>query len=553
MKRYLQPAYVVPALLVVFLLLITTAAAGKSATYDESVHLFSGWRILTEGDFATNHEHPPLMKVLGALPLVLMDLAPPTTELRREVDKWQAAHEFVFHVNDGDRVLAAARFPIAVLAVVMAWVVYRLAASWFGAAAGMAALALVVFDPNILAHAGIVTTDLGMTAMTVFNLAAFSAWLKEPTRPRLVLSGILFGLALLTKFTAVLLAPMLALVGALYIYLDKKSRPGRWRDLLVGLAVVAGIGLVVLNMGYAFRGTFSSLRDFTPESERFTRMAAGPLGALPLPVPLEYVGGFDHAEAGGQRWWSYLFGEYSMTGWRHYYLAALAAKTTLPLLLLAALGMAFWSRIPRGGGNAVKPADALLSQIPVLVLLFAFTISGNLKNIGLRYILPVYPFLCILGGMATRLRFRGSHLLWGLVVWQAAIGLWMYPDYLTFFNLMVGGPTRGVEVLLDSNLDWGQDLKGLGEFIEEKGINEIYVDYFGRSCMSYYGVKSTPEFQGGWIAVSATQLKGVYDDRRDRYRFLWDREPEAVIGGSIFVYNVERPAGWEGKRQAVED
>ncbi|HET9480585.1 MAG TPA: hypothetical protein VFP98_02425, partial [Candidatus Polarisedimenticolia bacterium] len=104
----------------------------------------------------------------------------------------------------------------------------------------------------------------------------------------------------------------------------------------------------------------------------------------------------------------------------------------------------------------------------------------------------------------------------------------------------------------DSNLDWGQDLKGLGRYIKEKRIDRIYVDYFGRACLKYYGVTSTPDFEGGAIAVSATNLKGVYSDDKDRYRFLWSRPPVAVIGGSIFVYDAPRPDGWRPKPGALE-
>ena len=121
----LTPPRCAAALLVIFFLLVTTAAARKSATYDESVHIYSGWRILTAGDFSTNHEHPPLMKALAAIPLLFMHVNPPRSEVRREVDEWSVAHEFVYHVNDGDRILAAARLPITLLATLLAYVMYR--------------------------------------------------------------------------------------------------------------------------------------------------------------------------------------------------------------------------------------------------------------------------------------------------------------------------------------------------------------------------------------------------------------------------------------------
>lgn len=525
-------SYTAAGLLIFFFLLATTAARGKSATYDESVHLYSGWRILTAGDFTTNHEHPPLMKAIAASPLLAMDVRPPEGRIAREVDQWQVSHEFVYHVNDGDRLLAAGRLPITLLATLMLWVVWRWASETLGPMAGVAALALLAFEPNILAHSGQITTDLGMTAFAVFTVGSFLVLLRRRSRGWLVGTGVLLGLALLVKFTAVLLVPVLAAIGVLAVILDGR---GRWAELIRSFAIVCAIALAVLNAGYGFGGTFSDLKEFTPESERFTNYAGSWIGSVPLPVPVEYVRGFDHAEAGGQKWWNYLFGRYSDKGWHEYYLIALAVKTPLPLLVLALAAIA----------TQPKAREVLLPAVPVVLILAAFTLSGNLKNIGLRYILPVYPFLCLIAASMVRVRPDRRWVVAALVVCQAAVGLWIYPDYLTFFNLLVGGPSHGHEVLLDSNLDWGQDLKGLGEYIRRRGIDTIYVDYFGRSCRNYYGVRSTPDFQGGLIAVSATNLMGVYSDDRTRYRFLSSRKPEAIIGGSIFVYDVPRPSDWK--------
>ncbi|HEY3175809.1 MAG TPA: glycosyltransferase family 39 protein [Candidatus Polarisedimenticolia bacterium] len=544
------------ALLVLFFLTVTIAVSTKSATYDESVHIFSGWRILTAGDFATNHEHPPLMKALAAIPVALSGAAPPKAAMRREVDEWNVSHDFVYHANDGDRMLARTRLPVALLATLLAWALYRYAAAAFGPAAALVALALLVSEPNILAHSGLVTTDLGITALTFFTFAAFVTWLRTRASAWLYGTGLLFGLALLTKFTAILLAPILILTGAIHAWMEGTKRRG---DLARAPAVIGLVGLFVLNLGYGFSGSFSSLRSFPPESETFRARAAGPFGGLPLPLPVEYVRGYDHAEAGGQLWWAYLFGEHSRTGWRHYYLAALAVKTPLPLLAMALAGLLLCPRAagsPRqgaAGAAAIRPADALLPVAPILVYLAAFTLSGNLKNIGLRYILPLYPFLCLMAALAARAlwsRIRARRAIIALTAWQLLVAAWMYPDYLTFFNLTVGGPSHGAEVLLDSNLDWGQDLKGLGRYIKDHRIERIYVDYFGRACKRYYGVTSTPDFTGGWIAVSATNLRGVYADDKERYRFLWDLTPAARIGGSIFVYDVPRPEGWTPKSVA---
>jgi hypothetical protein len=131
-----------------------------------------------------------------------------------------------------------------------------------------------------------------------------------------------------------------------------------------------------------------------------------------------------------------------------------------------------------------------------------------------------------------------------LLFWMAA-GAWViYPDHLTYFNEAAGGPRGGRWWLLDSNLDWGQDLKGLGAWIRSHDAKKIFVDYFGTACPRYYGVASDRDFEGGLLAVSATHLGGVYRDDRTRYDFLAGVKPIAVIGRSIDVYDVPRPPGW---------
>jgi len=319
---------------------------------------------------------------------------------------------------------------------------------------------------------------------------------------------------------------------------------GRWLHLLVSLTVIAIVALLVLNLAYGFDRTFTSLRGMKLESEVFRARAAGPLGSIPLPLPAPFVQGYAHAEAGGQRWWSYLMGEHSMNGWRSYYLVALLVKTPIPLLLLALAGLTLWRR-----AGVLTGRNVALFALAPLLMLAAFTFSGNLKNIGVRYVLPVYPFLCLFGGIGATALWR-SRPPWGkaavviLLVWAGSAEALIYPDHLAYFNEIAGGPEGGRWWLLDSNLDWGQDLKGLGSWMRANGVETIFLDYFGRACPRYYGVRSTNDFEGGWIAVSATNLAGVYRDDKSRYDFLRGVRPVASIGHSILVFNVARPAKW---------
>jgi len=179
----------------------------------------------------------------------------------------------------------------------------------------------------------------------------------------------------------------------------------------------------------------------------------------------------------------------------------------------------------------------------------AFTLSGSLKNIGLRYVLPVYPFLCLFGALGAVALWRlkpaaGRVAAAALLVWAVTAEARIYPDHLAYFNEIAGGPDGGRWWLLDSNLDWGQDMKGLGAWIHAHGGPKIFVDYFGRACARAYGVESTKDFEGGFIAISATNLEGVYREERGRYDFLAGIAPVATLGHSILVYDVPRPPGW---------
>lgn len=568
---------------VLYVALSWTASTTKSATFDEAVHLLSGYRILTEGDFAFNHEHPPLMKTLAAAPLAVTGSAVPLESWRylRERDQWPLAHRWLYHANDGDRLLGQARLQVALVGALLGLAVFftARAAAGGGAAGGeegtlrgvltsAGALALLLFavEPNLLAHGSLVTTDLGMSAFYFAGAAAFWRYLATRRAGWLAAAGVLYGLDMAAKFTGVLLGPVMAVMGAAWILSRPPAPPeerrpaasktreirwglargGPWLHLILSLAFILAVALLVLGALYGFEGFLEPLRERHHESDRFQELAAGPLGAVPLPLPSQFVAGFDHAEAGGEVWPSYLMGEFSGTGRREYYLVALAVKTSLPLAILALLGLALGGRA--GAGARTR---WILLVLPPGLLLAVFTFSANLKNIGLRYVLAVYPFLCVLGGLGAVALLRGrwrwgpafaALLCLGAVAGEAAI----YPDHLAYFNVAAGGPDSGRWWLVDSNLDWGQDLKGLGRWMKDNDVPSIYLDYFGRACPRYEGIHTEEEFGGGWIAVSATNLVGVYrPGERDRYDFLMSREPEASIGHSILIWNAPRPEDWK--------
>jgi hypothetical protein len=276
-----------------------------------------------------------------------------------------------------------------------------------------------------------------------------------------------------------------------------------------------------------------------------------------------FAEGFFINQAQSQERRAFLMGQFSDTGWWYFFPLAVLIKTPLSLLALAAAGVAVW----RGGRSdaAASRRDGGLTLTFLLVPVLGFLVPPMLThlNIGLRHVLTIYPFLIMLAaaGMAgVRQRWPGQ----APVIVAVAGALWLFeygrafPHPLAFFNTLIGGPAHGAEYLVDSNLDWGQDLKGLKAWMDERRVPEINLAYFGSADPAYYGIRARylngalpyvrndqvrPPSLPGYVAVSATLESGALapDSGRDAYWGLRQLEPVAVIGYSIKVYWVDRP------------
>jgi hypothetical protein len=252
---------------------------------------------------------------------------------------------------------------------------------------------------------------------------------------------------------------------------------------------------------------------------------------------------------------AYLMGQVSTDGFLSYFPVAFAVKTPLPIVIL--LIASLWA-IWRGG---VDRRQALFLLIPAVVY-FAAAVASRM-NIGLRHILPIYPFLYVLiGGVAAWLWRRSRRFarvgLAALAVWYVASNVWIYPDYLAYFNESVGGPDNGYKILLDSNLDWGQDLKGLKLWMDRHQVKNIQLLEFGYSDAEYYGIDAVflpgswmvydppatrPAEKPRYVAASASILYSPFligpkakVDFTKRFRSI---KPIAKIGYSIFVYKAD--------------
>lgn len=575
------PLWLATALLLLMFGLSVHSLAGKAPTMDEQGFLVRGLGYVRDENRWMRVGHPAGLNALNAMLLKDDDA------VRLPVDdpSWQTtafhrpAELFLWEIgNDVAHVMFLARLPTVWLGMVLAAIIGRFAtqlahlahrkrtlARW----SGLLALLVVALDPNILAHTRLVTTDLGLTAAVV--LATYLLWraLRDPSWGRAALAGAGFGLLANTKFTAGLFVPLFALVifiGVIAQWRAQWRAQRRFPGAMVAHLLIAYPLAAFLTLWAAYGFEIGALPQELPA---FSTLLGG--RTLPLAHYLDQL-----ADIGGRMTKptpAFLLGELSTGGWWYYFPVALLLKTPLPTLLLLALATAA-TLLPRKPAPAPPAAltaiDAAALLVPPLGY-FAFSITTDI-NIGYRHILVVVPFIALIAArqlpywMAVRGRFgRITRPLIPLcATWLVILTLWIAPHFLAYFNAFAGGPDGGYRALVDSNLDWGQDLTGLADWMTHNDADHVYLSYFGEARPDYYGIAYTglpsfpprlmnPQAQPllpddpapGLYAISATNLQGVLFENPDLLAWFRDREPMDTIGHSIFLYDVPargRPA-----------
>jgi hypothetical protein len=488
-----------------------------SQTYDEPSHIASGMEWLVSGTYTYDGaQHPPLTRVLAALG--------PYSRGARSFGKINEIYEGDLILDQGfeyRRRLFLARLgelPFLILLCVAAW---KWGRRLLGEAGGALTVLLVVTNPNILAHAGLATTDIGITATMAAALYSYVNWTGDRTRRNAIWFGVWMALATLTKFSALPFIGLTILLAELWRWHVARSKRETWGFPPSQLGVSVVVGLLVLWAGYRF--------SFGPTHP----------GGVSVPAPSLFHGlgtVIGHASRGHA---AFLLGETSTTGWWYYFPVALVVKTPLPLLVLGLIGIV--ATVP------LLRRRELESVVPlwVFVAVMAVAMAANV-DIGIRHILPIYPFLALLGARgAIELwaRANSTRVVRGITAAIAASSLLVvvraHPDHLAYFNPLAGAnPDR---VLVDSNLDWGQDLYRLADVVKRMGIDSIRVAYFGSADMQWAGVPNARRLEAneratGWIAASRTNLAGVFVG--PAYRWLFDYELVGRIGPSLLLFRV---------------
>jgi hypothetical protein len=516
-------AAAVAALVFLSVYLVRDHTRDDSLSADEPVHILSGWLEVSGRNAIVNIEHPPVAKMLAGLALHSVPGMPPApANVPMGARFTEYGHAFLFQNSvSPDAIAAAARAPFLGVLALLLLMVFAGAAVRYGPAAALFALALVALDPNFVAHAGVVHTDVGAALGFLAAVLAAEAARRRPTALRLAAASLALGLALATKFSAILLLPILLLQSL--IAARREARPGRAATLAIMrfAGISAGALLVVL----AIYAPLTARMDLEEQRRVIHEMVAG-RGAPGLSAAIEslvhfsrplahYLGGLasvirQSAVGGGV---NYLFGRTSVHGFPLYFFVAFALKSTIAFLTLTLVVLFSFSRRP-----SVFSDEARLFLLPVAVLFLSSIDSAY--NIGIRHMLPVYPFLALCGAAvfaraAANGRARGrtglaAAALTLLPLLSGGELLRIHPHELSYFNPLAGGPEGGRRILSDSNVDWGLDLKRLARELARRRASNPTIVYFGGDDVLFRtGVPdfaADPRIRPGLVAISAFQL-----------------------------------------------
>lgn len=552
----IPPWFLAAILLGLFWWQAVSASRHWSQTSDELPHLAAGYIYDRYGDYRMHFENGNLpQRVHGLAPLALGARFPMDEARWRVSDYWQLGWDFFYGLdNPIDRMLLGARALNALFGVALGAFIFAVARRWHGDGGGLVALGFYVFYPDFLAHSALATSDIA--GALFLTLAPWFFWrhLERRDLSSGAIAGLCSGLALVAKFNGLLIIPVYAIL-ALLDALGRAETDARLsrlgRNILLGLGQ-ASVAAFVIWAFYSFR--FSARGPGTPELERFAWswpqmiQLAGWKGSLVAFAaewrlfPQAWLCGLANVLAGEAARPAFFAGEFRVHGWWQFFPTLFLAKT--PVGMLAALLLALLT-----GLLNVRRLDAAaraawgLRAAPLLVTatVVGLTALTSHLNIGHRHIFAVYPVLFIaLGGLAG---MPGRWLVVPLVLLgvQVAESLSIRPDYLAFFNTAAGGPARAYRLVVDSSLDWGQDLPGLHNWLAQnrRAGEPVYLSYFGSAWPPHYGVKPTQflpavnlvspplqpyDFLPGLYCISATSLSEVYSDYRGPWRQEWAQQ-----------------------------
>lgn len=548
----------VVSILVIHFFLILGVNLNNSPTTDEIAHhIATGYSYIKTGDFCLNPADPPLVRMIAVIPLLIINPKLPLDHISwKDAEPAEFGRQFFYVYNSNSALLVTlARLSIALLSVLLGILVFLWSQKIYGSRGGLLSLFFYSFSPNIIAHASVVTADIGSALF--FSLALFSFWLyvkhsEDSGSQRwgwFFFAIISFGLAQSAKFTNVLLAPIyISILFALLLFHSMKI----CKNIGLLLAIFIG-GYIVVFFSYfcEIKPFFDHIANVSQKvgylKNIFSKFNLSVLGFSennfikfffnnPVPFRTYIVGllGIVHQGVEGHR--SYLLGNWSQFGQWYYFLVAWLVKSTIPFIIILFTSVVLFFR-----QNKTKKYDEIFLLVPVVIYLI-FVSTGKVK-IGIRHILQIYPLLFVfIGGIMRVYAGITKKYLCGIFIailcgWHVFSLFTAYPYPLAYFNELSGGPKQGYKILRDSNIDWGQGLIALEKYVTKNKIAKIRLLYFGSADPAYYGINyekvEDPEFSKPKPAIYAISVNYL-----DAFSWARTTKPVAKIAWSIYIYDL---------------
>ncbi len=576
----------------IFVLCITLALGvlafwssfGDSLTVDESPHIVAGYSYVVEGDYRLNPEHPPLLKLLSGISIWIGDKLtsqdiyfpnniPSWTE--KVNAQWDMGYAFLFKSgNDANTVIWWARLPtILILLLGVIYIAYSVNYHTNSKNIAIISSILYAFSPNVIAHGRLVTTDLIASLAFLVVIDFWIRYLKHPNWKHIFYLTLSIGFAFLSKFSTILLIPLLFLTGISYIFIkywqDKKLLSKNF--ILIRDFIIIGLGVFfIINLFYFITMRNMSIdtqlvliKESFPQENQISDLTKQTLSQIIQTPGLRYFGHYLLGQAmvvqrvgGGNT--TFLLGEFTNKSFIEYFPLSYLLKENLVIILslitisLTFIGGLIYAFKAKNINLKSKILDNwyIVTIVTMIIIYWIISIKGNL-NLGIRHILPavILTYIVIAFGIVKLLiPLKFSRLILSIFLsWYVVSTILTYPNYISNLNILAG-QNQGYQIFTDSNLDWGQDLKRLSNWTKQKNIDTLYIDYFGTGDVNYYlpdtriiPVKSTDGPQIGYTAISATMFQDSFYNKRvkpeyQEYWWLKWKKPDYTIGDSILIY-----------------
>jgi hypothetical protein len=551
---------IVILLLIIFILQLIISSNYKSISGDETFHTSLGY-FYVKGKYNTEViEHLSFDKIYGIVPLLYK--VPLPEDATMKIDFFELAGKNIDKIIFFNRLIAIS------IAALLGYFIFKWGKELYGEKAGLFALLLYVFSPNILGNSNIIMTDITITCFLF--IATYYLWklYKEPSTKNLILAGITFGISQITKLTAINIIPIFFIIIAFIILFNKKNSfkkiltsSSKWS---LSLLTIFFIGFLVIWASYDFQFDVTMphlLNEVHGDQEiinqgiesipnnQLKNIVTFTLNKIPIPTYTYFTSfyhGLSHARQGHP--YQFFMGMHTQQGekqgWWNYYFTAFLIKTPIPTIIFFIAAIVYSLSLIR---KRESNKNELFLLTPIIFFFIAFSFFSSF-NVGIVHILPIYPFIFVYSSKLVNLKSKKATItIILLILWYIIVSLLIFPHHLAYFNEFVG-VDNGYKYLVDSNLDLGQDLKGLKEYMTENNIDKIKLAYFGTDKPKHYNInhenllisegKANCNPSDGLIAISVTHLQNVYFDNKTCFNWLKQFEPIDKIGYSIHIYNI---------------